>query len=255
MPEVRQIFSTVGVNGDVLKARLQVKLTSKLERERGLLAIKAEARQKLAAVPLIKATVTDPEFMQGAPSEAPVNIYVRGDDMVALHAAERRDRRQGPAGAAAPPTSTARSRAASPRWSRSVNRSLAADLGFEVATVASQLRGMVEGVVPTKLRDGEEEYDIRVRLAPEFRNDFAAIARTPLYSPRGAAVRTGDIVRMEPGRRPDQHRARAAAAPGQDRHRARRPAARRRHHRPRGDDGHGDPCRPTSSGASPATSR
>jgi outer membrane protein TolC len=80
-----------------------------------------------------------------------------------------------------------------------VNRSLAADLGFEVATVAAQLRGMVEGVVPTKLRDGEEEYDIRVRLAPEFRNDFAAIARTPLYSPRGAAVRTGDIVRMEPG--------------------------------------------------------
>ena len=53
--------------------------------------------------------------------------------------------------------------------------------------------------MPTKLRDGEEEYDIRVRLAPEFRNDFAAIARTPLYSPRGAAVRTGDIVRMEPG--------------------------------------------------------
>ena len=80
-----------------------------------------------------------------------------------------------------------------------VNRSLAADLGFEVGTVASQLRGMVEGVVPTKLRDGEEEYDIRVRLAPEFRNDFSAIARTPLYSPRGAAVRTGDIVRMEPG--------------------------------------------------------
>ena len=118
MPEVRQIFSTVGVNGDVLKARLQVKLTSKLERERGLQAIKAEARQKLAAVPLIKATVTDPEFMQGAPSEAPVNIFVRGDDMAALHPAERRDRRQGPAGAVAPPTSTARSRAASPRWSR-----------------------------------------------------------------------------------------------------------------------------------------
>ena len=80
-----------------------------------------------------------------------------------------------------------------------VNRSLAADMGFEVASVASQLRGMVEGIVPTKLRDGEEEFDIRVRLAPEFRNDFAVIARTPLYSPRGAVVRTGDIVTMEPG--------------------------------------------------------
>ncbi len=86
IPEVRQIFSTVGVNGDPLKARLRVKLTSKLQRERGLAAIKSEARQKLAVVPMLKATVTDPEFMQGAPSEAPVNIFVRGDDMAALSA-------------------------------------------------------------------------------------------------------------------------------------------------------------------------
>src|SRR5690606_5467594 len=48
-------------------------------------------------------------------------------------------------------------------------------------------------------REGDKEYDIRVRLAPEFRNDFQAIARTPLYSPTGAAVRTADIVGMEPG--------------------------------------------------------
>ncbi|MGE0122575.1 MAG: efflux RND transporter permease subunit [Vicinamibacterales bacterium] len=198
MPEVRQIFSTVGVNGDPLKARLQVKLTNKLTRDRGLMAIKADARRKLAEVPLLKATVTDPEFMQGAPSEAPVNIFVRGDDMAALTRLSDEivaKARQVPG--TADVDSTLES--GQPEMVAHVNRALAADLGFEVATVASQLRGMVEGVVPTKLRDGEEEYDIRVRLAPEFRNDFTAIARTPLYSPRGAAVRTGDIVRMEPG--------------------------------------------------------
>jgi outer membrane protein TolC len=80
-----------------------------------------------------------------------------------------------------------------------VNRSLAADMGFDVGTVAMQLRSMVEGVVPTRLREGDKEYDIRIRLAPEFRNDFGIIARAPLYSPTGALVRTGDIVRMEPG--------------------------------------------------------
>ena len=198
IPEVRQIFSTVGVNGDVLKARLQVKTTSKLERTRGLAAIKTEARQKLAAVPMVKATVTDPEFMQGAPSEAPVNIYVRGDDMTALQRLSDEivaRARQVPG--TADIDSTLES--GQPEMVAHVNRSLAADMGFEVASVASQLRGMVEGIVPTKLRDGEEEFDIRVRLAPEFRNDFAVIARTPLYSPRGAVVRTGDIVTMEPG--------------------------------------------------------
>lgn len=198
IPEVRQIFSTVGVNGDALKARLQVKTTPKMERERGLAAIKNDARDRLATVTLVRATVTDPEFMQGAPSEAPVNIFVRGDDMVALQRLSDEivtKARQVPG--TVDIDSTLES--GQPEMVAQVNRSLAADLGFEVATVASQLRGMVEGIVPTKLRDGEEEFDIRVRLAPEFRNDFAVIARTPLYSPRGAVVRTGDIVTMEPG--------------------------------------------------------
>jgi hydrophobic/amphiphilic exporter-1 (mainly G- bacteria), HAE1 family len=197
IPEVVQIFSTVGVNNDALRARLQVKTTSKQARTRGLLAIKADARERLAKLPMLRATVTDPEFMQGAPSEAPVNIFVRGDDMVALQRLSDeivQKVRQVPG--TADVDSTLES--GQPEMVANVNRSLAADLGFEVATVASQLRAMVEGVVPTKLRDGDEEYDIRVRLAPEFRNDFAVIARTPLYSPRGAVVRTGDIVRMEP---------------------------------------------------------
>ncbi len=195
--EVRQIFTTVGVNGDPLRARLQVKTTPKTARKRGMLALKADARARLANVRMMKATVTDPEFMQGAPSEAPVNIFVRGDDMVALQRLSDEvvsKVRQVP-GAVDVDSSL---EGGQPEMVAQVNRSRAADLGFDIATVALQLRGMVEGVVPTKLRDGEDEYDIRVRLAPEFRNDFAVIARTPLYSPRGIAVRTGDIVTMEP---------------------------------------------------------
>jgi outer membrane protein TolC len=52
--------------------------------------------------------------------------------------------------------------------------------------------------VPTRLREDDKEYDIRVRLAPQFRNDFESIARTPLYSPTGAVVRARDIVRLQP---------------------------------------------------------
>ena len=85
-----------------------------------------------------------------------------------------------------------------PEMVADVNRELAADLGFDVGSVAMQLRGMVEGIVPTRLREDDKEYDIRVRLAPEFRNDFESIARTPLYSPTGAVVRARDIVRLQP---------------------------------------------------------
>ncbi len=52
IPEIRQIFSTVGVNGDPLRANLRIKTVAKTERDRGLLAIKADTRQRLASVPL-----------------------------------------------------------------------------------------------------------------------------------------------------------------------------------------------------------
>jgi HAE1 family hydrophobic/amphiphilic exporter-1 len=198
IPEVRQVFTTVGVNGDPLRANLRVKATPKTQRERGLVAIKAESRQRLATIPLVKSVVTDPEFMQGAPSQAPVSVYLRGDDMAALQRLSDEITtkiRQIPGTVDVDSTLEG----GQPEMVARVNREMAADLGFDVGTVAMQLRGMVEGVVPTKLREGDKEYDIRVRLAPEFRNDFQYIARAPLYSPRGALVRTSDIASIEPG--------------------------------------------------------
>jgi outer membrane protein TolC len=196
--EVRQVFTTVGVNGDPLKADLRVKAVSKRERERGLVDLKTEARRKISEVPLLKATVADPEFMQGAPTQAPISIFVRGDDINELQRLSDRivtTIRQVPGTVDVDSTLEG----GNPEMVARVNREMAADLGFDVGSVATQLRGMVEGVVPTRLRDGNKEYDIRVRLAPEFRNDFQSIARAPIYSPRGTLVRSGDIARMEPG--------------------------------------------------------
>lgn len=197
MPEVQQIFSTVGVEGNPMKAALRVKAGKKNERERGLLALKDEMRTRLKAIPLLKMTVADPEFMQGAPSEAPLNVFVRGDDMVALQRLNEEIIAQVKAVPGAVDVDSSLE-TGQPEMAARVNRELAADLGFDVGTVARQLRGMVEGIVPTRLREDDKEYDIRVRLAPEFRNDFEAIARTPLYSQTGAVVRTRDIVRLEP---------------------------------------------------------
>ena len=160
--------------------------------------MKKDARQKIGEVALLKAIVADPEFMQGAPTQAPLSIYVRGDDIDALQRLSDEivaKIRQVPG--TVDIDSTLES--GQPEMVARVNRAMAADLGFDVGTVASQLRGMVEGIVPTKLRDGDKEYDIRVRLSPEFRNDFQAIARAPMYSPSGALIRTSDIATLEPG--------------------------------------------------------
>jgi HAE1 family hydrophobic/amphiphilic exporter-1 len=197
MPEVQQIFSTVGVEGNPLKAALRVKAGKKHERERGLLALKDDMRRRLTAIPLLKMTVADPEFMQGAPSEAPLNVFVRGDDMAELQRLNEEIVAKVKAVPGAVDVDSSME-TGQPEMAARINRELAADLGFDVGTVAMQLRGMVEGIVPTRLREDDKEYDIRVRLAPQFRNDFETIARTPLYSPTGAVVRARDIVRMEP---------------------------------------------------------
>ena len=187
LPEVRQIFSTVGFEGSPLKASLRVKAGKKHERERTLAALKQDIRGRLQQIPLLKMTVADPEFMQGAPTQAPLSVYLRGDDMAELQRLNEEALQKVKVPGAVDVDSTLET--GQPEMVAAVNRELAADLGFDVGSVAMQLRGMVEGIVPTRLREDDKEYDIRVRLAPEFRNDFEAIARTPLYSPTGAVVR------------------------------------------------------------------
>ena len=197
LPEVRQIFSTVGFEGSPLKASLRVKAGKKHERDRGILEIKADMRERLTQIPLLKMTVADPEFMQGAPTQAPLTVYLRGDDMADLQRLNEEVLQKVKAVPGAIDVDSTLE-TGQPEMVAAVNRELAADLGYDVGSVAMQLRGMVEGIVPTRLREDDKEYDIRVRLAPEFRNDFESIARTPLYSPTGAVVRARDIVRLQP---------------------------------------------------------
>jgi HAE1 family hydrophobic/amphiphilic exporter-1 len=197
IPEVRQVFSTVGVNGQVRSSTIRVRTNKKNERARGLAAIKNEVRAKVAAMPFVDGKVADPEFMQGAPYEPPINVFVRGDDLAQLQRISNEIEakvRQVP-GAVDISTNL---ESGQPEVVAQVDRALAADLGFSVGSIGTQLRSMVEGIVPTKLRDGDREYDIRVRLAPEYRNDPAAILRTPLYSSTGAAVRAGEVARFAP---------------------------------------------------------
>jgi HAE1 family hydrophobic/amphiphilic exporter-1 len=195
IPDVTQVFSTVGV-GQARLSNLRVRLTKKTERVRGIGEIKEQVRALMADMPFVDGKVADPEFMQGAPYEPPINIYVRGDDLAALQriTGEIQARVRTIPGAV---DISSNLESGQPEIVARINRPLAADLGFSVGGIAGQLRGMVEGVVPTRFREGDREHDIRVRLA-EFRNDPETVLRTPLYAPSGAAVRTSDVVEFAP---------------------------------------------------------
>ena len=234
--DVRQVFSTVGLEGDPLRSNLRIRTTKKHERERGLQAIKTDMRQRLTAIPMLKMTVADPEFMQGAPSEAPLNVFVRGDDMEALQRLndEIVTRIKAVPGAVDVDSSL---ESGQPEMVAEVNRAFAADMGFDVGLRrhAAPRDGRRRGA--DALPSGRQ--GIRHPRAP----GPGVPERLPDHRPHTAlfaAGRAGPHRRHRPHgvrRRPDQHPARGPAPPGQDRHRARRPAARRRHGRCRGGDG------------------
>ncbi len=56
-----------------------------------------------------------------------------------------------------------------------IDRGAAKRIGASTQRVASTIRTAVAGNVASKLRDGEDEYDIRVELGPEHRNDLQSI--------------------------------------------------------------------------------
>ena len=63
-----------------------------------------------------------------------------------------------------------------------VNRDLANDLGISVGSLATTVRNLVDGYVVSRFKDKDEEYDIRVQLAPEFRDRITDIERLKILS-------------------------------------------------------------------------
>ena len=226
IPEVRQVFTTVGVERrDAQVAAPRQDDAGRTSASAGMQAIKSDLRARLAAIPFADVTVADPSSCRARRTRPPINVFVRGDDMEELQRAQRRagraqvrqipgrrGRQQHARERPARDGGAGQPRAAPPTWASASAPSPCSCAAWSRASCRR------------KLRDGDSEYDIRVRLAPEFRNDFAAIARTPLYSPTGAAGPHRRHRDDGAGRRPEQHRARAAPPPGQDRHRPQRAA-------------------------------
>lgn len=58
-------------------------------------------------------------------------------------------------------------------------------LGITLDDVAGELRGTLNGIKTGVYREGGYEYDILVRLSPEWVENPARVAQIPLYTPRG----------------------------------------------------------------------
>jgi HAE1 family hydrophobic/amphiphilic exporter-1 len=65
--------------------------------------------------------------------------------------------------------------------------------GLNLSTAASYLRNRFNGATASYYREDGDEYDIKVRYAPEFRTSIESIENILIYNSRGESVRVRDV--------------------------------------------------------------
>jgi HAE1 family hydrophobic/amphiphilic exporter-1 len=168
-PEIAYSFVTIGAGGTtpVNEGTTYVKLRPKSERRLTDFELRQVLREELARWPALRSIVGEVEYMAG--EGQPLQISVRGTDLarldeVALQVIANTT--------ATPGTADVDSSREDPRPEVRVrlDRKTASDLGLDLGTVASMVRGLIAGEVVSQFQDPDgDAYDVRVRLGEDQR--------------------------------------------------------------------------------------
>ncbi|UCD63564.1 MAG: efflux RND transporter permease subunit [Candidatus Zixiibacteriota bacterium] len=175
MPEVTSSLVTIGAgNSAVTQGSILFLLTDASERELSALQVIDSVRGLLTTVPGIKFSVGTEEHRGGGGK--PIVLSIRGDDRDELtRLAHRVQDIAGQVYGAIDVDNTLEE--GKPEVQIDVDRKAADDLGLSLAVIPLTVRHLVEGDVVTRYKDGDEEYDVRVKLDQRFRSSADQIGR------------------------------------------------------------------------------
>jgi hydrophobic/amphiphilic exporter-1 (mainly G- bacteria), HAE1 family len=191
VPEVRSVFLTIGgdAQGKINEVKYFVSLTPKGERAVDQFKIMQDVREAMtAAAP--EATFTgasDIPWVQGGNFQSEISYTLQGPDLAVLR--QKADE------------ITAKMRASGifvdvrssfedgkPEVQYTVDRDKAADLGVPVRALATTLRAMVGGVKAGTYEEFGEQFDVRVRLEADQREDIGQLGIIQVRAADGQAV-------------------------------------------------------------------
>ena len=78
-----------------------------------------------------------------------------------------------------------------------VDRVRAADLGVSIDSLAGSLRTLVGGELISTLKDGDNQYDVQLRLDTDFRDDPAKLGNLLIPAAGGRVVRVSDVAQLK----------------------------------------------------------
>jgi len=184
-PETEQVFSTIGkiVGGTISigaegpeYAQIQVKLKEK--RKKSTSEIIEEIKPFLATIP---GTITVSQYTSMSRGGSPLQLYVTGSDE---HTVTKTSERVFQLIKEVPGVSTIDTsyHPGKPEINFVVKRDQLAENNLSSSQVAMICRSALEGIVPTKFRHEENEYDIRVTIPEEMKKDHQILENLPVVN-------------------------------------------------------------------------
>lgn len=179
-PEVTKVYSTVTAE----QTNIFVKLVDKHERDKTIDELAMDMRHKLNTIPGVKVTINQ---QAGMSDGAAVQFRLLGDDLdqLQVYAEQAQKIMESIPGAVDVSSSF---KPGKPEAQIQIKQDVAADLGVSTATVADTLRTLFNGVVVGQYEDGEDRFDVRVRLDESHRTNLADLSNIYLPSTHGPAM-------------------------------------------------------------------
>ncbi len=200
IPELRGVFSAVGLFGPVNQGFMFVNLKPAGDRDRSQHEIMEELRGQVAAVPGIRAYVSTfgSAFSGGAASE-PFQFVIMGPELEDLdrysNALMNRLRETVP-GITDMRTDM---RLQKPEVRVEMDRDKAAAMGLDAAQIARTINVLIGSQEATIYKEGGHRYDVRMRVEEVQRSQPADILALSARTASGELVRLGNVVRLQEG--------------------------------------------------------
>ena len=185
-------FASMQDNGTHIMS-FNVRLEEPGDRSRGMDEICDDMREDLKAYPeLVKAQVIfggSNTGMSGQPT-AEFEVYGYDFDVTNDVSNELRDKLLEVPGVAEVNISRSDYQ---PEYQVEFDREKLALHGLNLATAGNYLRNSIHGSLASIYREDGEEYDIRVRYAPEFRTSIESLENVLVYNSKGEGIRIKDV--------------------------------------------------------------
>ena len=214
MPEVQFTVATINTANAQGRnnASIYVRLVNRKDRQRSVDQLSIPLRERLATVPGI--TVTHVGLLDAVGGNKPLQLSIQGPDLQQLQrlSSQLEGRMRQIEGLTDLDTSMKPNK---PIVSVQVKRDAAADAGLSVGSITGSLRALITGETVGQWRSSADQtHDIRVRVAPELRDNLQDLERLGLTTATLAdgssrIVRLTQVAQLSSGLGPNQINRRA----------------------------------------------